>query len=164
MRHNSAAGSDTWASLVRENRRRLQITQQALADKLGVTRETIGRWESGRFKPEDLDITVAAIKALGIDRELGLLVAGFAVRATEEELPPEPNIVRYARSLRLDPDDAVVSAILDSPFDDDMKQRMLRYERSLIDEQQRQRLEQIRIQTESYQRRDGGTGGVDQAA
>ena len=39
---------------IREIRKRLNLTQQQLADKVGVYRETIARWESGESKPSPL--------------------------------------------------------------------------------------------------------------
>ena len=40
--------------LVRELRRRLQLTQEKFAAKLGVTFPTINRWENGRSLPSPL--------------------------------------------------------------------------------------------------------------
>lgn len=47
------SGSDepNWSTCVKELRRRLSQTQQMLAFDLGVSRETISRWESGKDEP-----------------------------------------------------------------------------------------------------------------
>jgi DNA-binding transcriptional regulator YiaG len=37
---------------IKELRKSLDLTTQALADKIGVTRYTINRWESGESKPQ----------------------------------------------------------------------------------------------------------------
>ena len=37
---------------IKELRESLGLTTQALADKIGVTRYTINRWESGKSKPQ----------------------------------------------------------------------------------------------------------------
>lgn len=42
------------AQLVRELRRRLGLTQEKMAARLGVTFPTINRWENGRAKPSPL--------------------------------------------------------------------------------------------------------------
>ncbi len=42
------------ASLVRELRKRLELTQEKLAAKLGVTFPTINRWENGHVAPSPL--------------------------------------------------------------------------------------------------------------
>jgi len=45
---------DDMASLVRELRKRLDLTQEKFAAKLGVTFPTINRWENGRAAPSPL--------------------------------------------------------------------------------------------------------------
>jgi DNA-binding XRE family transcriptional regulator len=64
--HPSCAASESWknwlilmnetdiSALLREFRRRLGLTQEQLAAKLGVTFVTINRWENGRTKPSPL--------------------------------------------------------------------------------------------------------------
>ena len=42
------------ASLIRELRNRLGLTQEKMASQLGVTFPTINRWENGRAKPSPL--------------------------------------------------------------------------------------------------------------
>ena len=42
------------AHLVRDLRRRLGLTQEKFAARLGVTFPTINRWENGRAKPSPL--------------------------------------------------------------------------------------------------------------
>jgi len=42
------------ASLVRELRDRLNLTQEKFAARLGVTFPTINRWENGKAKPSPL--------------------------------------------------------------------------------------------------------------
>jgi transcriptional regulator with XRE-family HTH domain len=42
------------AQLVRDLRRRLGLTQEKMAARLGVTFPTINRWENGRAKPSPL--------------------------------------------------------------------------------------------------------------
>lgn len=44
------------ASLIREIRGRLGLTQEKFAARLGVTLPTINRWENGRTRPSPLAI------------------------------------------------------------------------------------------------------------
>ena len=44
------------APLVRELRKRLRLTQEKFAARLGVTFPTINRWENGRVKPSPMGI------------------------------------------------------------------------------------------------------------
>ena len=45
-----------WATLIRELRGRLGLTQEKLAARLGVSFPTINRWENGRSVPSPLAI------------------------------------------------------------------------------------------------------------
>lgn len=44
------------ATLIRETRCRLGLTQEKFAAKLGVTLPTINRWENGRTRPSPLAV------------------------------------------------------------------------------------------------------------
>ena len=44
------------APLVRELRKRLGLTQEKFAARLGVTFPTINRWENGRVKPSPMGV------------------------------------------------------------------------------------------------------------
>lgn len=44
------------APLVREVRKRLGLTQEKFAARLGVTFPTINRWENGRVKPSPMGV------------------------------------------------------------------------------------------------------------
>lgn len=50
---------------IKELRRRLGITQKRLAEELGVTLATVGRWECGLREPSSL-----AVKAMGLLMEV----------------------------------------------------------------------------------------------
>ena len=43
-----------WPTRVRQLRRRLGLTQQGLAERLGTSRNTLGRWERGRQRPRGI--------------------------------------------------------------------------------------------------------------
>ena len=55
--HNGMTGSE-----IRTVRRKLRLTQQGFADKLGVAKSTVGRWEIDQVKPSPL--AIARIKEL----------------------------------------------------------------------------------------------------
>lgn len=44
------------SALIKETRRRLELTQEKFAAKLGVTLPTVNRWENGRTRPSPLAI------------------------------------------------------------------------------------------------------------
>jgi len=64
--------ADRWATLIRERRTELGIRQIPLAAQLGITQQTVSRWESGELPParyharliEVLEITPEQLHAL----------------------------------------------------------------------------------------------------
>ena len=54
QRRKQAQELRAWPGKVRRLRRSLGLSEQALADRLGVTRVTVTRWETGRKKPQRL--------------------------------------------------------------------------------------------------------------
>ena len=54
-----------WNALAKSRMKEVRITQEALAEKLGVTQGAIGHWLNGRREPS-LDIIIAIFKALGM--------------------------------------------------------------------------------------------------
>ena len=54
-----------YAQLIREARQALKLSQQELAEKLGVSRNTVAGWETGHSRP-DLDMVPALCKALRV--------------------------------------------------------------------------------------------------
>lgn len=55
-------------SNIKALREKFSLTQQALADKLSVTKETVSRWETGKMAVRDRHIA-KMIELFGIDRE-----------------------------------------------------------------------------------------------
>lgn len=148
MRHNLEAGSDTWATLVRVNRTRLQLTQTELAKLLGISRETVIRWEKGTYRPDSMETADAAIRALGIDREIGRRAAGYA---PADDIP-DP--YAYVREMGLDPNSRVVRTILAMDVSEDFRMRMLRRERQLQLRDEQARLEDLEFIIEQQRQRD----------
>lgn len=54
-----------YASIIRKRRKLKKLSQQDLAQKLGVSKNTIGHWESGRARP-DLDLVPLLCNTLDI--------------------------------------------------------------------------------------------------
>lgn len=156
VRNTSGSGSDTWASLVKSHRDLLSMTQKQLAELAGVGRETVWRWETGKYRPEDVETVVLVANALHIDQDRAMRAAGFAVATSEA--PPEPPMWALARSLGLDPRDENVRDILGAGWSERTVEYMLREEKRLQDDDRRRRAERIRLAKEMYE------GGVDQAA
>jgi DNA-binding transcriptional regulator YiaG len=65
------------ATLVREVRTRLGLTQEKFAARLGVTLPTINRWENGRTKPSPLAVRTLRDLVAGMGDEGKDLMAGF---------------------------------------------------------------------------------------
>lgn len=59
--------SPSLASLVRETRLLLKLTQMQFAQKLGVSFQTVNRWENARTKP----LPIALRQIEGILRQMG---------------------------------------------------------------------------------------------
>jgi HTH-type transcriptional regulator/antitoxin HipB len=59
----------TFATAVRERRRELGLTQQEVADVIGVNRRVIGQLESGKSTVQ-LRIALEAARAVGLDLRL----------------------------------------------------------------------------------------------
>lgn len=155
MRHNDDAARDSWATLVRRNRERLQMSQQQLADALGIKRETVSRWESGKLARPAYDTAVAAIRALGIDRTEGLRVAGYA----EGDEQPDP--YAYVREMGLDPSNRVVRRILNlAGVSEEFRMRALRREKQMQLRDEQARLDAlewaVEEQAEDRRNRDAG--------
>lgn len=144
--------SDTWGSLVRFNRERLGLTQQQLADRLGLSRKTIQRWEGTGAKPDAIALAIATIKVLGMDREAGLLTAGYA--AAEGELEPDP--YAYVRAMGLDPNGRVVRRILTMDISDGVRMAALRREKELQVLEEQRRLEDLEFR---FRRADDAATG-----
>jgi hypothetical protein len=88
--------------LIREARRRAGMSQAELARALGTHQSVVGRWESGRTRP-DFDVVVAAVRATGHD--LGIsVVAGddqsVALIRRELALPPHERLAAMVRAVR----------------------------------------------------------------
>ncbi len=80
-----------FSGLLRQFRRQKKLTQQQLAERLDVTRETISLWERGYYKPDDEVILHEIVKVLGLSvEEQAQLFEAYTVTAlnTSFHYPP----------------------------------------------------------------------------
>src|ERR1700730_8187210 len=61
------SSSDPFGSLLKHFRKRRRLTQQHLAETMGIHRNTIGRWEEGSFLPESKALVLALAGHLHLD-------------------------------------------------------------------------------------------------
>lgn len=150
MRNIPEDQRDDWGTFVKRERLAARVTQQQLGDAVGVARETVWRWETGRQKPENVDVVVKVADFLNADRELALAAADLHVG---EAPKPDPKL------RGLDPNDRSVRRILEGPFDDDLKDKMLARIRQRREEaralQEKQELEEIENLEQLFQQRKG---------
>ena len=69
---------------IRNFRKKNDLTQEALADRLGVTYQSISRWENGTTYPDlELIPAIAEVLAVTVDKLLGMPQIEKEKRATE---------------------------------------------------------------------------------
>lgn len=61
--------SSTFGTLLKQFRKRQRLTQQQIAEVLGVHRNTIGRWEEGSFLPESKALVLDLARRLHLDEQ-----------------------------------------------------------------------------------------------
>ena len=83
---------NTIGQRIRELRKKNDLTQEKLADLLGVTYQSVSRWEKGTTYP-DLELLPAISEILGIsvDELLGMLQK----KDKKEDVAPAPGFKRY---------------------------------------------------------------------
>lgn len=78
----------TIGARIRERRKALGLTMQAIADSFGISRSAISEWESDRSSPDINKLSVLAKKLQTSER---YLLTGKDVRALGEPSPPNYN-------------------------------------------------------------------------
>lgn len=150
MRHISGGQGDDWATFVRRERRRAELTQQQLADAVGTSRETVIRWEKGIHKPENLETVLKVAAALRADRDLALAAADLYAG----EPPPLPEL--DPRLEGLDPNDPLVVHIMELEVDEEMRGYMLDRRRQQIAEQRERDLRELERERQFWTERRRG--------
>ena len=75
---------------IAENRKKKGMTQEQLAEKLGVTSKTISRWENGNYMP---DISLLKPISKELDISLNDLLSGEKVNNEQYQEKLEENIL-----------------------------------------------------------------------
>src|SRR5580700_10268255 len=86
--------ADPQGAIIRRARKHLRMTQQQLADKVGVSRNTVDSWENGRSKPTRYDVALEEVLGVSLDGapvRSDPEVMGLAAKIREQldELPPD---------------------------------------------------------------------------
>ena len=84
----------TCEELIRRGREAASMTQEQLAERMGVSRQAVGKWESGKARPT-AEKLVRLSEALGIPAEAW--VAAAAAEAEEREAPALRSARRWRR-------------------------------------------------------------------
>ena len=79
-----------FAYIISHKRKELGLTQDALAEKLGITPQAVSKWENGVGLP-DVTLFPAIAKALGVSTD-----ALFGIDHTQKELSPKEFPAEYA--------------------------------------------------------------------
>ena len=84
---------DAFGPLLKHFRKRQHLTQQQVAEALGLHRNTIGRWEEGSFLPESktLVLELARFLQLTASESRQLLDASLLAPASVWSVPPPRN-------------------------------------------------------------------------
>lgn len=140
----------TWATMVVDGRRRKQLTQQGLADLLGIDRTTVWRWERGGVKPDDPEMVRAVALALGENEDEAHQLAGLALPSSSRaEAETDP------RLRGLDPADPVVRKIMALDVDEQMRGWMLDRHRQNLERDRQRYLEDLERDAEMLRRQRG---------
>lgn len=94
-------------TLLRSIRSKLALTQELLAARLGVSFETVNRWESGTTKPQraaiEAIVTLAIATAVQVEGYLDAdsIVTAMKSRNISKEAHPDGSEIRFGDSLRI---------------------------------------------------------------
>jgi transcriptional regulator with XRE-family HTH domain len=149
MRNTRGIERDDWATFVARERKAAKMSQQALATLVGVARETVWRWETGKQKPESVELVEKVAAVLKVDPRLALAAAGLL--ASDEEPPALP--ARDPRLHDLDPDDVVVQKIMALDIDEDDRDTMLNRHRQNLRHDRERYLAQLAEDEKLFKRR-----------
>lgn len=106
VRSNDAPASPTtWASYVKAARVAAGLSQTDLAVRTRISRNTISRWEVGRYRPDKPEDVITVARATGVDPGEALAAAGFRPDVpppADPTPPPDPELDRI-RASKLSP-------------------------------------------------------------
>lgn len=106
VRNNDPRGGNAWAAYCRAARRDAGLSQSALAKLIGVTRQTISRWEAGTYGPDRSADVVRFAESVRVDPQEALRAAGILpdggpppARPAKQEIPLDPDLAHLHRRL-----------------------------------------------------------------
>lgn len=71
---------------IRENRHKLNLTQEQLAKMIGTNRKTLGKWENGTMRPNDMQ-----------KQKLEELFLSGKIESDQIQLDPERNALLFSK-------------------------------------------------------------------
>lgn len=84
VRREKAQVRKSLAEVLKENRLRCKMTQEFVAEALGVSRQAVSKWENGTTDPSTSNL-IALAKLYGVDAEEILRCVADARHAEQEE-------------------------------------------------------------------------------
>lgn len=140
VRNSNPRPGGAWATYARTARQQAGLSQAEVARHVGVTRQTINRWESGKYTPENAPDVVKFALAVRVEPMEALKAAGFVPddktpppsHPATQQVPLDPELAFLARKLR----DRRTSAA-----ERELIKAHLRYLSSLVGQDEQQRRE-----------------------
>jgi transcriptional regulator with XRE-family HTH domain len=108
-----------FAALLLAARKRKGLRQEDVAERSGVSRRTLTRWEGGNAERTDADGVRAVCEVLGIDPTDAAIALGYVDPGPRPEPPPNPTL------------EEVIDMFLDDRVPDEVKWEAVRYLRYL---------------------------------
>ena len=130
MRNATEAERGAWATYTRAAREQRGMSQTALAQRTGIDRVTIWRWENSKQRPDDPDVIARWASALAIDANEAMAAAGLRPGVTP---PREP-----ARR------DEAIEMIRQSSLPDRVKRELIKHVQEQRQQDEQRRVEDLR--------------------
>lgn len=143
--------SGDWATLVKTGRVAMGLSQQALADAVGVSRSTVVRWERNTQKPENAEVVANLAEVIREDYDRLMRAAGLALVGRDGAPEPDP------RLRGLDPNDRVVKRVMAiweaGQISETLLARALNRRKRILAERETQDLEELELLAEAERER-----------
>lgn len=137
MRNTPKPPTPTWKAYVLQSRASARLSQQALADALGVNKSTVWRWENEDRRPESIELAIRVADVTKTPRSIAVAASGLALAGDEEDADP--------RLVGLDPNHPVVRKIMALDVSEEMRGYMLDRQRQIEELRRQQDLAELEI-------------------